>query len=404
MRFKRFFVLAALTLAGCATRPPSRIAGPQVRSFEVVKEAANGRLLSGFYEDSGGWRWTAPSFAVLLDTPTSAEPTAVFLDCTIPVELEPVHRPVTVTVRVNGVDAGRETYTKDGHFLLRKPVPAAALAESPARVEFTVSHPALGPPGQPRGLIALAVGFEQERDKPEYKERVVREARAEYDRVYGAPGRALTLDQDKELKRLFHDTPVWTSLWFHGIPILKSPLDLWTVQQILDEVKPDFVIETGTFKGGSALFLAHVLEGLGLTGSRVLTIDINDLCQPARAQKLWARYVDFYFGSSTDPKLVAEIGARVRGKKVFVMLDSDHSADHVSNELRAYAPMVSSGSYIVVEDTHLDGVPTQPGFGPGPMVATMRFLEQGGSRDFEVDRAREPFVATYYPGGWLRRR
>jgi cephalosporin hydroxylase len=93
----------------------------------------------------------------------------------------------------------------------------------------------------------------------------------------------------------------------------------------------------------------------------------------------------------------------VRGNKVLVSLDSDHVASHVLNELHAYAPMVSQGSYIVVEDTHLDGVPTQPGFGPGPFSAVTEFLREGGSREFAQDFSRESLGITYYPGGWLRR-
>jgi cephalosporin hydroxylase len=75
---------------------------------------------------------------------------------------------------------------------------------------------------------------------------------------------------------------------------------------------------------------------------------------------------------------------------------------HVLNELRAYAPMVSAGSYIAVEDTHLDGVPTHPEQGPGPMAAVRQFLSE--NHDFEQDFTREAMVMTSYPGGWLRRK
>ncbi|MDP8982943.1 MAG: cephalosporin hydroxylase family protein [Acidobacteriota bacterium] len=101
---------------------------------------------------------------------------------------------------------------------------------------------------------------------------------------------------------------------------------------------------------------------------------------------------------------MAKIAQRVKGSRVIVNLDSDHSMAHVLRELRLYAPMVSPGSYIAVEDTHIDAVPTNPAFGPGPMAAVRAFLAEGGSKDFEQDFTREAMVMTSYPGGWLRRR
>ena len=91
-----------------------------------------------------------------------------------------------------------------------------------------------------------------------------------------------------------------------------------------------------------------------------------------------------------------------KGRRVIVNLDSDHSMGHVLQELRMYAPMVSPGSYIAVEDTHLDGVPTHPEQGPGPMAAVLQFLSE--NHDFEQDFSREAMVMTSYPGGWLRRK
>ena len=111
----------------------------------------------------------------------------------------------------------------------------------------------------------------------------------------------------------------------------------------------------------------------------------------------------FLKGSSISPEIVSDIAGRVKGRKVLVTLDSDHTAAHVLSEMRAYAPMVTSGSYLVVEDTHMDGVPTAPDFGPGPLTAVLQFLKEGGSHDFEQDFSREAFIMTFNPGGWLRR-
>src|SRR5262249_2692812 len=153
---------------------------------------------------------------------------------------------------------------------------------------------------------------------------------------------------------LFHESPVWSNVWFHNVKVLKSPLDMWVLQDIIREVRPDFVIETGTFRGGSALAFANMLNGMGLTNSRVLTVDIQDFRDEASAHPLWKEYVEFYLGSSTDPEIVSRISRKARGRKTLIDLDSDHSMSHVLKELRMYSPLVSRGSYIVVDDTHLD--------------------------------------------------
>ncbi len=77
---------------------------------------------------------------------------------------------------------------------------------------------------------------------------------------------------------------------------------------------------------------------------------------------------------------------------------------HVLNELHAYAPMVPRGSYLIVEDTHMDGVPTAPDFGPGPMAAVQQFLSEEQGKSFEQDFSREALIMTFNPGGWLKRK
>ena len=84
-----------------------------------------------------------------------------------------------------------------------------------------------------------------------------------------------------------------------------------------------------------------------------------------------------------------------------VILDSDHSRDHVLAELRAYAPMVTTAQYLIVEDTNVNGNPVLPEFGPGPMEALDAFLAEND--DFEPDDEREKFLLTFNPRGYLRR-
>jgi cephalosporin hydroxylase len=94
--------------------------------------------------------------------------------------------------------------------------------------------------------------------------------------------------------------------------------------------------------------------------------------------------------------------AAAEGKPTMVVLDSDHSAAHVLAELRAYAPLVTPGCYLIVEDGNVNGHPVEPSFGPGPWEATKQFLAE--SNVFDVDREREKYLLTFNPTGYLRRR
>ena len=217
---------------------------------------------------------------------------------------------------------------------------------------------------------------------------------------------ALSQAEQLEIMGLWHELEIWQNMWFLGIRIQKNPCDLWMMQQVMFEVRPDYVIEAGTAYGGSALYFAHVLDGLGLEDSKVITFDIEDRCADARRQPLWQHYVEFVHASSTDAGEVAKLAERTAGKKVLVCLDSWHADHHVLAELRAYAPMISPGSYLVVEDTNMDLLGIQPeGASAGPMSAVRTFMdEEGGAELFEADLTREQMILTFNPGGWLKRR
>lgn len=212
----------------------------------------------------------------------------------------------------------------------------------------------------------------------------------------------LPLEKQKEIARIFHDLDIWKNMWFLGIPIQKNPCDLWMVQQIIYETRPEVIVETGTFRGGSALYFAHVLEGTGLADSKVITVDIEDARAEAATLPLWQKHVEFILGSSTDPRVVEQIRRACRGKRVMVVLDSMHEKFHVLKELELYAPLVSPGSYLVVEDTNSDGVPVFPG-SIGPTAAVQEFLTTPEGKHFTQDASREAMVLTFNPGGWLKR-
>ncbi|TMF04924.1 MAG: cephalosporin hydroxylase [Chloroflexi bacterium] len=196
---------------------------------------------------------------------------------------------------------------------------------------------------------------------------------------------------------LYYDHPenTWDNTYWLGVPTQKCPLDLWIYQEIIFEVRPNVIVECGTCKGGSALYLASICD---LTkGGRVFSIDI----EPGRTRPNHKR-VRYILGSSTDPDVVGLVRQQTRANdRVLVILDSNHSKEHVLNELRAYAPMVTTGGYIIVEDTNINGHPVYEEFGPGPMEAVDEFLATNS--DFEVDRSREKFLMGFNPRGWLRR-
>ncbi len=200
--------------------------------------------------------------------------------------------------------------------------------------------------------------------------------------------------------RLYFDGPAGEGRVHHrtrwmGVETLKCPLDLWAYQEILFEVRPDLVVETGTHKGGSALFLAGMLDLIGK--GDVATIDVRP--DPARPAHPRIRYVT---GSSADPQVVASVfSGRPSGETCLVILDSDHSKAHVARELAEFAPRVSVGSYLIVEDTNVNGHPVLPDFGAGPYEAVEEFL--ASHPGFEADTSREKFLMTFNPKGFLKR-
>lgn len=182
-----------------------------------------------------------------------------------------------------------------------------------------------------------------------------------------------------------------------GVPIWQNVLDLWTVQETIAEVRPALIIETGTFKGGSALFYAHLLDLLD-EGGRVLTIDIKDQREQEHPR------IDFLHGGSTDPAIVSKVEAAAKdaGGPVLVILDGNHARDHVAEELESYGPLVTVGSYLLSQDGVIDEFWTFRDSRPGPLEANRRFL--AAHPEFEYDEARnDRFGLTQHPLGWMRR-
>lgn len=187
---------------------------------------------------------------------------------------------------------------------------------------------------------------------------------------------------------------VWVRTFWQNVPCIQCPLDLWVYQEIITELRPDLVIETGTLFGGTTLFLAQMLDLLGK--GFVVSIDLEDLPRPAHPR------IEYVGGSSTDAQLVHRLlDARPLEETRLVILDSDHSRDHVLAEMRLFAPYVSVGSYLIVTDSNVNGHPVFPSYGPGPYEAVEDFLRE--CDEFEIDATRQKHRLTFNPNGFLKR-
>jgi cephalosporin hydroxylase len=193
---------------------------------------------------------------------------------------------------------------------------------------------------------------------------------------------------------VLYQSDAWTEARWLGAQALKNPLDLWVYQEIVFETRPELIVETGTYRGGSALYLGSLCDLMGR--GEVVSIDIapirEDYPQHPRVTYLGGR-------SSTDTAVVEEVRERAAGRPLLVVLDSDHSQAHVEAELAAYAPMVPVGCYVIVEDSNIGRI--RKDLMPGPLEAIATFLSS--TSDFEIDRSREKFLITFNPSGYLKR-
>lgn len=148
---------------------------------------------------------------------------------------------------------------------------------------------------------------------------------------------------------VFNNQPVWTSTYWQGIPVLKCPLDLWLYQEIIFNQKPDFIVECGVAFGGTTAYLADMCKLVG-TGE-VIGVDIE--IQPQTRASL-AKYQNVHLieGSSVDIQITQQVFEIVENNNTLVILDSDHTKDHVLQELMIYSKLVPSGGYLIVEDTN----------------------------------------------------
>jgi cephalosporin hydroxylase len=210
------------------------------------------------------------------------------------------------------------------------------------------------------------------------------------------------------------DTKYVYSFTWLGRPIIQLPEDMFRIQEVIFGIQPDVIIETGVAHGGSLIFYASLCKAIGK--GRVIGIDIE--IRPHNRKAIEAHtlyeYITLLEGSSTSPEVLAQVRKMVApGETTLVLLDSNHTKQHVLEELRAYSPLVPVNSYIVACDgimADLAGAPrTEPDWlQNNPLTAIQQFL--GENRDFIVEEPAFPFNegsvqerVTYWPSGFLKR-
>jgi len=194
-----------------------------------------------------------------------------------------------------------------------------------------------------------------------------------------------------------HREIIFDQCHWMGVKVYKNPCDAWIYQEILYEVRPGIVLEIGSARGGSTLYLAQLLEIIG--NGRVMSIDIDRNSFNVQHDR-----ISLVTGDSSSPEVVEQVSKLCAGRSVLLIHDGDHEKHQVLRDLHTYSGFVSVNSYIIVEDGVIDLFNPGDGIGTyedGPLAAVDQFLKQNS--DFVVDAARERYIITYNPRGFLRR-
>jgi cephalosporin hydroxylase len=216
-------------------------------------------------------------------------------------------------------------------------------------------------------------------------------------RVVGRLRRVYADEVRRRFAKLYYDAEAqtWKNTAWLDVPTWKVPSDLWVYQELITRMRPDFILETGTAYGGSALYLATGCDAIG--HGHVITVDTQKFDGRPEHPR-----IEYVFGSSTDPEFLAELRIRTFGHSLMVILDSDHRKQHVLHELLAYGQLVPPNHCLIGEDTNVNGHPTFPDHGPGPWKAVTEFL--ASNDNYDVDAECEKFLHTANPRGFLRRK
>jgi cephalosporin hydroxylase len=194
-----------------------------------------------------------------------------------------------------------------------------------------------------------------------------------------------------------------------GLPIIQFPQDMMAMQEIIWKIKPDAIIETGIARGGSLIFYASMLKLLENNGIVIgVDIDIRSHNKKSLERHPFYNKIKLIEGSSIDIKTIEDIKKLIKNKKkILVVLDSNHSHEHVLQELNLYSPLVKKGSYVIVFDSIVEDMP--PSFitnrpwskGNNPKTAVWEFLKT--NKRFKIDKDTEnKLLISVAPDGYLK--
>lgn len=195
-----------------------------------------------------------------------------------------------------------------------------------------------------------------------------------------------------------------------GRPIIAFPQDMVAMQEIIWDIKPDLIIETGVAHGGSIVYYASILELVGGDGLVLgIDIDIRAHNRELIESHPMMKRIKLIEGSSTEKETVNQVKEISKGKKkILVCLDSNHTHDHVLEELKLYAPLVSTGSYCVVFDTIVEDMPEDYNWNrpwnkeKNPKTAVWKYLKSND--DFVIDESiQNKLLITVAPQGFLKK-
>jgi cephalosporin hydroxylase len=228
--------------------------------------------------------------------------------------------------------------------------------------------------------------------------------------------RVASYGKNEELKKAAHDFNVvsnregysYNFSWM-GRPIIQYPQDMVMMQELIYKIQPDLLIETGIAHGGSLIYYASLMELIGKGHVLGVDIDIREHNKKEIEAHAMFKRISMIQGSAIDLDIIAKVKAYIKpGMTVMVSLDSNHTHDHVLEELKLYAPLVTSGSYCIVFDTIVEDMPKgmyeRPwDVGNNPKTAVWEYLKT--NNDFEIDtQIDNKLLISVVPSGYLKRK
>jgi cephalosporin hydroxylase len=196
----------------------------------------------------------------------------------------------------------------------------------------------------------------------------------------------------------YHQENIHFAQKYRGLQMIKNPFDLVVYEELIDEIKPDIIIELGNSEGGFSLWLADRIKNFFGKG-KIITVDLEDKGKE-NIGKFNYNNIIAIVGDCNSDSVIEEIREKIsENERVMIIEDSAHTFEHTLKVLENYKNIVTAGSYFIVEDGICDLL--ELGIKPGPMKVAEDWIIKNAN--FEIDRSREKYIMTYNPKGYLKR-